>query len=246
MTKHQFALHCPTGLLLQAKPGNMLHIHEQALVHRIKHVVRMQQDQTCILFDAQVQVLCIFKSADKKSVSMEVISCEQLVELKPHVTVLLPLLKKEAQEQALYTCTELGANSVRLVMTDKTQRTWSGDKDLARLRNIMIAAAEQSKNFVLPELYAPCALADAIQEVSGSYALCANVAGDNVITVANDMLARKPKTVTLIVGPEGDFVAQEYQLLTQHKFVACALTPTVLKSEQALTVLLGIVRSALR
>ena len=56
----------------------------------------------------------------------------------------------------------------------------------------------------------------------------------------------KPETIVLSFGPEADLTDDERELLYQNQFVACALTPTVLRATQALVVALGALRSGSR
>ncbi len=77
--------------------------------------------------------------------------------------MLLPLLKKIALEEALYACVELGAHSVQLVITNKSQHTWVDLKKWCACNEFMIAAAEQSKNFAFPEWLPQCLLPEIVQ-----------------------------------------------------------------------------------
>ena len=47
------------------------------------------------------------------------------------------------------------------------------------------------------------------------------------------------------VGPEGDLTLEEKAYLKQLGFVFCALTPTVLRAQQAVALGLGVLRSYL-
>jgi len=48
-----------------------------------------------------------------------------------------------------------------------------------------------------------------------------------------------------MVGPEEDLTNQKKEQLKQAKFLFCALTPTVLRSSQAIALGSGIIRSML-
>lgn len=247
MNNHQFALYCAdlSTLLAQSKNTNALVITDPVLVHRIKHVLRFQQHDECIFFDDARSVNCKIVDLEHKShIICAITSVHIHAQLKPSITVLLPLLKKEALEQALYSCVELGAHTIVLTLMQKVQRSWGGDKELSRLRNIMIAAAEQSKNFTIPTLSIPIPLEQAFKQLPAeTYKVCATVNGQPLLTTMLELQKEEPKSLALLVGPEGDLTAQEYTLLEQHHFLPCSLTPTVLRSQQALAVLLGALRS---
>ncbi len=65
----------------------------------------------------------------------------------------------------------------------------------------------------------------------------------------SDIIARvkkiSPTSIIVMVGPEGDLTDQEKEQLRQEKFLFCALTPTVLRSSQAIALGSGIIRSTL-
>ncbi len=247
MDNHQFALYYAdlSKLLAQQRTHNTLSIADKVLVHRIKHVLRFQQHDACILFDDVCSANCTFIDVEHKShIVCAIESVRPHDQLKPSIIVLLPLLKKEALEQALYACVELGANKVVLLLTQKVQRSWGGDKELVRLRNIMIAAAEQSKHFALPTLSAPVSLEQALEQLpADTYKLCAAINGSSLLSVMNQIQSKNPQTIACIIGPEGDLTGHEYAMLQQHNVALSALTPTVLRSQQALVVLLGALRS---
>jgi len=247
MNSHQFALYCAdlSRLLAQRNNTTNLLITDKDLVHRIRHVLRFQQQDACILFDEICSAHCTVIDLEHKShIVCAIDSVHRHAQPTPAITVLLPLLKKEALEHALYACVELGANNILLTVMQKVQRGWGGDKELSRLRNIMIAAAEQSKNFTIPTLSAPVALEQSLKQLPvQTYKLCAAVNGSPLLSAMSEVQKQEPQSLVLTVGPEGDLTTQEYTLLQQHNFVLCSLTPTVLRSQQALTVLLGALRS---
>ena len=58
-TPHQFALYVPDLFLLvkDAHPNHSFNLADAALVHRIITILRLQADDTLILFDRKVQCL---------------------------------------------------------------------------------------------------------------------------------------------------------------------------------------------
>ncbi len=48
-----------------------------------------------------------------------------------------------------------------------------------------------------------------------------------------------------VIGPEGDLTKEEKAYLKEQGFLFCALTPTVLRAQQAVALGLGILRSYL-
>ena len=58
-------------------------------------------------------------------------------------------------------------------------------------------------------------------------------------------LNEKSKSWEVAIGPEGGFTDAELEILTKKSFISCSLTPTILRSIDAVTVGLGCMRSIL-
>jgi 16S rRNA (uracil1498-N3)-methyltransferase len=241
--KHEFALHVPELKKYCTQEACVL--TDPALVQRMTGVLRLQPEETCILFDAFEHARCRITTIHKKSINLEILSYQKNTILQPHITCFLPLLKRDDLEAALYAAVELGANSVQLVLTEKVQRSWGGAKEYERLQRVMIAAAEQSKNFAIPELYAPRALTEVVQELRSSVKIFFDMGGVSVLKLMTDVSEQKPKEVAILVGPESDLTPAEKAFLLQHNFTTCELTPTVLRAVSAYTLGLGLLRSSL-
>lgn len=214
-------------------------IDDAALVQRIGTILRLAPSDEIILFNAQEHATCTITAISRKGVELRIDNHQRNSILTPAVTILLPLLKKAAFEQALYIATEMGANEIQLVQTHKSIHQWQSH-DQERAQRIIIAAAEQAKQFALPLLHTPQPLAAAVAQCSKPV-LVADIAGNPL----KQWLLNAPSynAITIMIGPEGDFTATERPLLERDDFYRVKLTPTILRSEHALALLLGIVRS---
>ena len=163
--------------------------------------------------------------------------------MQPTVIFFLPLLKRDALEAALYSLVELGASEIRLMRTQKTQRVWGGAKEFDRLRTIMIAAAEQSKQYITPTLHEPQLFDEIVKELDGTSCLFFDPQGADLFPVLQKFRKNMPQTISLMIGPEADVTSDEKQLLQEHGATFCRLTPTILRAQQAVAVSLGIIRS---
>lgn len=245
--KHEFAVYWDKIESLIHLPQNAsVCLRDTDLLYRLTTVLRREPGQTFILFNRDHHVLLRLERRESKDMQCSVVEiATKNPVLKPLITLVLPLLKKEALEQALYAAVELGAHDVQLVLTEKVQRTWGGQKEMDRLERIMIAAAEQSKHFSFPLIHEPQPLSDVFDKLAQPI-LFFDQRGRPAYDVVSDLRAQQPQYLTLIVGPEGDLTDAEKESLARHGVVMCALTPTVLRAVQAVNVGLGLVRSMLR
>jgi 16S rRNA (uracil1498-N3)-methyltransferase len=247
--RHEFALFVEAlSLLVQhKKAGDYLLVSNETLVHRMINVLRLRLNDQCVLFDRNVQVFVVITEfIGKKQIQVKLQSIKNTLLLSPSLTFLLPVLKRDDYEAALYALTEVGVNRIQLVFTHKTSHQWSGNKDLERAQRIIIGAAEQSKNFAYPELKAPIMLEVALQQYRASSAkVFFDPEGMPFFEVMQQLHTNKSEDVLLLVGPEGDLHSEEKKIVQNEGFIFCSLTPTIMRAVQAATLGAGFVRSLL-
>lgn len=247
--KHEFALWIESlSLLIQKKTVNdTIIITDDKLLHRMMHVLRLNIEDSCIFFDQEVYATVIIQAyIGKKQIQVLVSAIHSTIKLQPHVTFLLPLLKRDDYEAALYALTEVGVNAIQLIYTQKTGNQWSGDRDKDRAERILIAAAEQSKNFAYPTLYEPILLTQALKKYSNvTNKLFFDPQGKHLFDVMKALRNDSPDHIVLLVGPEGDLDSEEKKLVLANNFIFCALTPTIMRAVQAAALSAGFVRSLL-
>jgi len=244
--KHQFALYVPNlgSLTAGLSKSQSFTIADKDFVHRIMAILRLSVGQSLMVFDQKVQLIVSIVATQKnKSVQMRIDEKKNNRILELDIIFLLPLLKKESLETALYSLTEIGATKIQLVITQKSQQRWT-PKEQERAQKIIIAAAEQSKNFAFPHLIAPIELNSVIPQLeSDTFKIFFDPAGVPLSECLGEVQSIKPKCIALAIGPEGDLTVAEKELLMKKGFSFCALTPTVLRACQAAALSTGIIRS---
>ncbi len=237
--KHIFVLYIKN--LDSAVSNNRIFLSDEQQVHRIEHVLRLKPDDTLILFNRTYHVTMQIVVVTKKNIQGIVITAEKNSPLTPKIKLLLPVLKKDALSEAVYNAVEVGANEIQLVQTRKAQRVISGN-EFERLERVAIAAAEQSKNFVFPVINKVIQFDDAVKIGDGAK-LFFDPSGKRMNEFLDVLQQKKSDTIILLIGPEGDLTQEEKDLLTKDQWIFCALTPTILRSVQAVSVGVGIIRS---
>lgn len=241
--KHEFSLYWPSLSPFESlRSGSTITIDDTELCHRISRVLRLTPDETLIVFDQQNHMrLRLIQIPEKKPITATIVSYAKNHLLKPWITFLLPILKREALHEAVYSLAEIGANEIKLMVTDKVQRSWH-DQELHRLENIIIAAAEQSKNFSFPSLYAPQRFEKIVSSLSAR-SIFFDPQGAALASVIDQVKQTCPETITLIIGPEGDLTSAEKEVLHTSGTQFCSLTPTIVRAQQAAALSIGIIRS---
>ena len=243
--KHNFALYY-SGIQKSKEQPNKIVINDSELVHRVIKILRLQIGDELTLFADQVAVTGIISQLDKKSFVVDQADWRNTAYFVPEISVALGVLKKENFENALYSCAELGANQISPIIFAKSVNQKLNQE---RLEKIIISAAEQSKNFNLPLWHEPVDFLSFLkqikQDLATIYVYC-DVAGSHMFEIINQIKKQTWTKIVLIIGPEGDLTNEEKKLLSaQPNVLIMSLTPTVLRSFQAVTVALGALRSLL-
>lgn len=246
--KHIFALYLSDlqYYLEGAAAGDVITIEDEEISRRAGKILHLSRNDICIFFDQQRNIITQVVICSKTIFQVIINEINHNQTYEPYITVLLPLLKRDALETAIYNLTEIGVNKIQLVMTQKVQRKWGGQKEYARLQKICIAAAEQSKNFAFPDLCQPLMYKQALEHNPGE-----KIYFDTNGTSAQTMIDSFKHTpieqsrITLTIGPEGGLLESEVLQLKKATFTTISLTPTVLRASQAITLGAGIVRSVL-
>jgi len=252
MARHEFALFIPQ---LFARSGSLacgstITINDPESLRRMTSIVRLREGETVQLFNREESIRGLVTVITKKQIELEIDERITLVSLEPSLTILLPTLKKDDCEEALSRLCALGVTSIQLVETEKVQHSWQFQRERDRFERVMIAAAEQSKQLVLPELLAPLSLEDALKNTcpikdTVCHKIFFDPDGETLLTVIGS-LVKKPGMTILFVGPEGDLTDREKEYIKKDGFVFCALTPTILRACEAIALGAGVVRSIVR
>lgn len=245
-SKHCFALFYAPSTDWQESNQTLITITQQEMVHRMYHVLRLNPDDQIILFNRNYHFLLNLIALSKKEIKASLREVKKNSSYHPAITAILPLLKRDALERALDGLTQVGVTAIQLVTTKKSQQHFS-DKDRTRLYRIIYAAAEQSKNFSFPELLNPLPLTHwltTIEKEKKSIVFC-DPDGSPVNQVMNTLQRSNENSIIILIGPEGDLTGEEKNVLKNVLVFSMALTPTILRSEQAICLASGIVRALL-
>jgi len=250
-TRHTFAIFVSPTLLSPLNNSQIkLSIADRTLAHRIYTVLRLSPNDTIKLFNHITTItLRLTQSPDNKKLITGIIEYQQTpTRRRPHLIAGISLLKRDAFENAVYHAAQIGATTIVPIITAKSRKVWYGEKEQDRLEKIIIAACEQSKNFVIPDLMHPQELPAFIrlQKNLGASILYFEQYGTSLATlVSTQETLKKTDTLTTMIGPEGGFSPEECTTLDTHGATRYTLTPTVLRSHDAVCLGLGVLSSIL-
>lgn len=148
----------------------------------------------------------------------------------------------ERMDYALQKATELGVSEITPLVSERCELRLRGDdradKKLSHWQRIIISACEQSGRTRLPILHAPMTLADWQASVLADQRWVLAPVTPTAVTSADSQpvaLAgdNKPRTIAILVGPEGGLTEAEITAAQRLGFKPWQLGPRILRTETA-------------
>lgn len=126
---HHFSLYWQ-HLSRSIKKDQHITIDDQELVSRIFKILRLKPGEQCTLFNQTHHLNLTLTHIERGAIRAMVTEAAENIVFTPSITVLLPLLKKDAFSHALYHVVEAGANSIQLIITAKGRHQWGDEREL--------------------------------------------------------------------------------------------------------------------
>lgn len=178
-------------------------------------------------------------------VTHEMIECEILFEHhhlhEPDIDVTLAVAQVKnpsRMDWLIEKGTELG---VRSFVTLLTERTITKSPKLERWNNIALAAMKQSGRCILPAIYPQMTMDEICRHSQESdMKLIPYERTDHILFIGETLKHRKPpRSVTILIGPEGGFTDTEVRKAEVAGFIQCSLGRRRLRTETAAIVAAG-------
>lgn len=209
--------------------------------HHALRVLRMQVGDALTLFNGKGgEWQATIEAIEGKSVSIRpkyFTDDNRTSRLRVHLW--LPLIKGERLDWALQKATEMGAASIQLYTSERTEvrlKAQRLEKKLEQWRRQIISACEQCGLNLPPSLAAPQPLATLWPQADASLKL---IAEPTAAAFDSSQLRADNPDILLLTGPEGGFSTNEQQQAEQHGFEAFSLGERVLRAETAPVALLA-------
>lgn len=210
--------------------------------HYLAHVLRLQPGAAILLFNGRDgEWQASLKAVTKKGVVLDVGHQTRAQEPLTAITYAFAPLKHARLDYMMQKAVEMGAGALVPVLTQHTQGARINGE---RMRANVIEAAEQCGVLAVPPVLAEIKLAPF---------LAARTPDDTLIFADEDadlsagldaLPALRGKPMTVLVGPEGGFSAEERALLLQQpRVVRLNLGPRILRADTAAVAGLAIVQS---
>lgn len=149
------------------------------------------------------------------------------------VTLFQGVPKGDKMEDIIQKCTELGVSSIMPVLTKRAisrPDEKSAKKKRTRYQKIALEAAQQSGRGIIPEIGEMQTLKQAVQNDNSDIKILFYEGGGEPLTKFIDS---NTKSVSIYIGPEGGFEADEVELIKENGGMVATLGKRILRTQTA-------------
>ena len=211
---------------------------EESIAHHVATVLRIKKGREVVLFNGEGidgklgEFKGFIQDVNRKKVT---VICTDFIEKDTqslvNITIGACLIKNDRMDWLIQKATELGVNSITPLLSENTDVKHSQER-LEKKQNhwqqVMINACEQSGRTTLVRIHSPQAFIDYVAASRADHKL---ILHPN--TLNKNEAPQRPKTIDLLIGPEGGFTEDEVKLAQVHDFAAMTMGPRILRAETA-------------
>jgi 16S rRNA (uracil1498-N3)-methyltransferase len=203
-------------------------LSEETSKHCIQ-VLRMKEGAKINLTNGKgLLVTASITNVDKKHTTVAIDEHQMFNQPDRKLIVAVSLIKNASRfEWFLEKVTEIGVNEIIPLLCKRTERQHFR---FDRMNGILIAAMLQSQQTWLPRLYEPMLFQHCIHQFDYPQKFIAHCLEDEKKQLKDFTISEHP---IILIGPEGDFSAEEIQESLQHHFIPVSLGVTRLRTETA-------------
>lgn len=219
-----------------AVAGQEMVLNEETSRH-LSQVLRMQAGEKIELTNGEgLSMVAELVESNKRNSVVRILESRHTAQSERKISIAISPLKNTGRfEWFLEKATELGICAIQPLLCRRTEKVhFRAD----RFRNILVSAMLQSRQYYLPHLYEPVKI-DQLNTENISCRLIAHC-GEGEKQHISGIILPKAGTVSLLIGPEGDFTEEETKLLIDKGYQPVSLGNTRLRTETA-----GVVAAAM-
>lgn len=205
---------------------------EEETARHIVQVLRMKTGEAIALTDGKgTRAEAIIETVSKKSCTALIKQTDYQPPASPQLILGVAFTKNAGRnEWLLEKATELGVHRIIPIAAERSERVFVKEE---RWKNILVSAMLQSQQYHLPHLSSPLSVAAVLEQ----FASCSQ----KLIAHCDSSLSRLPlpkalqpaQDTLILIGPEGDFTADEIKTATDAHCTAIDLGKNRLRTETA-------------
>ena len=201
--------------------------------HYLTKVMRVKKGKNFFLFNKNGEWEAIVCDIKKGVVEFSILKKTRSIENENEIWLAFAPIKFNYLNIMLQKATELGVTKFIPILT---QRTIVRNLNETRLNKILIESSEQSNRIKIPKLEKIITLDNFLKLNSDSHIIFGDLNTSN-----NKLKLENKSPLCVLIGPEGDFTAEErIKILKLKKLTSIKINKNILRSETAAISLLSI------
>lgn len=224
-----------------------LRIDDSKEVHHARDVLRLKQGAAVELIDGRGLIAsATLSQLGAVEIRVRVEDIRRETPRSPRLTLACAIPKKGKFETIIEKTTELGVDEIIPLQTKNSDVVFKPEKAAhkqERFTQVAVNAAKQCRRATIPFIHPVTAFDDVLGSLlARGTVLIPSLSGDCRPLLATLNALPDADHVGILIGPEGDFSDDEYQLAHQRGCLPVTLGPTVLKVETAAITTVAAVR----
>lgn len=214
-------------------------------VNHIANVLRMKPgEELLISVKGDWDYLCKIVDIETDRVNLKVLESMEQRELPVNITLLQGIPKSDKLEMIIQKAVELGVSEIIPVKTKRVVVKIDEkkvDTKVNRWNAIAESAAKQSKRSIIPKVYEPMSIDNALEIVKDFGVKLIPYENADGIDKTRKILDNmdKTKNIAVFIGPEGGFEESEVERIKNSGFEVITLGKRILRTETAVLALLS-------
>jgi len=197
--------------------------------HYVVNVMRLKRGSNINFFNKDGEWLSEIVFLDRDRVEVKFLNKLKEPNKTSNIELAICLVKKSPMDTILQKATELGVSKIIPIVSERTEVK---ELNFERANKIVVEATEQSNQLIPPQISEVTKLRDYLKNLDDSSKLLfADVNSKNKLKAE---ALKEAKTLSVLIGPEGDFSPSEQELiLSNSNAVPFTISRNILRSDTA-------------
>ena len=197
--------------------------------HYIVNVMRLKRGSNLSFFNKDGEWLSEIIFLDRDRVEVKFLKKIKKPTRIFNIELAICLVKKSPMETILQKATELGVSKITPIISERTEVK---ELNFERANKIVVEATEQSNQLTPPQISEAIKLKDFLKNLDGSSKLL--FADVNSKDNLKAEVLKEAKSLSVLIGPEGDFSPSERELILENaSVIPFTISKNILRSDTA-------------
>jgi len=210
--------------------------------HHCAEVMRCKTGDRIIVFNGEgVEVEAEILSISRKEAALKPLLVSETERPPAEITLGQAIPKGKNMDLIIQKATELGVSVIIPLLSERTVVQLDAkdlEKKRAKWQRVAIEACKQCGQNWLPSVMTPVPIEAFTRKTSTAFRIVAAISPEaqplqSILRDWDEENSERPRAVTLMIGPEGDFTPAEISTARSAGFAPLSLGPIILRSETA-------------